>query len=145
MLLLCNVVHSEHLFGAFDVKPSAKALYYQKKWQKYKCTFTYLAQGEEKEQWQFIMEKLSDGKMLRCSVSRGATSRVTFQNFTLSLTGPKVHLESYDAVSYLEQRLKDSEVKMDQKKRIVYAVEGEFQKKLERVTLTARVGKKTEL
>ncbi|XP_076465927.1 myeloid-derived growth factor-like [Babylonia areolata] len=149
-LFVCSAVRSENtnaIQDEFDVKPGGQVMVYEKELDKYKCTFTYQAQGGTNEKWQFILEKLNDGQALQCTVARGGTSYLFFETFSMSLTGPKVHLENYEAVSTRDERLKDSEVKVNKKKRTVSAVDGEFQKKLERVTLQAIVGKKptTEL
>ncbi|KAL8606474.1 hypothetical protein ACOMHN_015563 [Nucella lapillus] len=150
LLFVCSIAPSQNADDAsenkiedfFNVKPGGELLVYERTLHKYKCTFTYRAQGGTNEQWQFMFEKAEDGKQLQCTVARGATSYLFFEDFTMSVTGPKVHIEDYEATSSSEQRLKPEEVNMNAKKRMVQALEGSFQKKLERVTVIAKIGKK---
>ncbi|XP_076465928.1 uncharacterized protein LOC143297443 [Babylonia areolata] len=146
MVFMCYTAHSEHTIDVFEVKPSDKPLYYQKKWLKYKCTFIYFAQGQTKEEWRIIMERLNDGTYLKCAIFR-TESYLTFENFTVTLTGPGVDVVSHDVTSIGETALKHYETELDRPKRKVSSVDGKFHKKLSRVILMAKIpgDKKTEL
>ncbi|KAL8606473.1 hypothetical protein ACOMHN_015562 [Nucella lapillus] len=146
VLFLCYSAQCEHLFDVFDVKPEDKDLYYQKKWHKYKCTFVYHARGQTKEQWRIIMEKVTEDTYLKCTIFI-TESYLTFDNFTMSLTGPGVDLVKHDATSISEVSLKYSETTLDRAKKTVSSVDGKFLKRLARVILIAKLTKeaRTEL
>ena len=50
------------------------------------------------QQWHVSMEMIDDGQSLLCTVARGQTSYLYFQTFTLTLSGPGVTLQQFEAI-----------------------------------------------
>ncbi|KAK7115695.1 myeloid-derived growth factor-like [Littorina saxatilis] len=146
-IFVCNIAQDlcdDSTQDVFFVKPGGQTTVYEKEWNGFKCSFQYQAQGGTHEQWQVSMETIDDGQSLMCTIARGQTSYLFFETFTMTLSGPGVKLQQFEAIKTEGKPLAENEYKVNKKANTLMAAPGQFKNQLEKITLLGSLGK-TEL